>query len=715
MNIRSFIPWVVHSLNAYFIFDVTHCIIYAIVVVTVLAFIALVYKDAILLVTRPPRLGTGFGRVWAVARTTVFEARAARAWVVPVIWLIACTIINLLSRVYDDTERINLYLRVLLGGQSLLCLILLGVMACYSFPRERDRRTIITTASKPLSRLEYFLGKVVGFWVVALLLLGSMMVLTWAFMMVTNQYVKNVAAAHVKQQQKEYDDGKFGSDPPSPAMIRAAAEGELHAYDYITASGGMQIAGGIDYSQEPPTLFMKGGSLQHASYVIGIPSPTSRSRTGLIAAPASSETTPFFLFQFGYHLLPGATITSAPKIDVMVRLMDSPSINEQRTIALGQAGSGVAYANFALTDPYNFFSYDFPDAVDPGPMIVDVTCSTPGIYLEVYNGPDPNRRNVMVMNTDRSRSPGSVDMMAPLGIPQLRGFEKGDEQQIEGPKKDFKNPSKTVAGEVASWRFRNVKRDDVPVDADGNFTISLQLDEDRADDKATTLADVRVYKIYSPGDAVEREIVVSEKRTAEFKVPATMLDQTGMDLIVDVSCRTNKHWVGVKENSVRLDRAPSFFFVNLFKSELVIFCECALIVLIGVTCSLRLGWPVAMLMTGVCYVLGNVFEFVNNLVKDHGYTLLSMAESQKLQGSLIYRLGVGIMSASIHMLYFLVNALPNFTKFDAVKYIVDSRSMPWWDPDPTGGSVIAALGALGLYSIPFIAIGYLLIRKQEMA
>jgi hypothetical protein len=708
MDIRSFISSLVRSLHDYFTFDLTHCIIYGVIVLTVLAFVALVYKDAVLLFTRPPRLGTGLGRIWAVARTTVYEARAARAWVIPIIWLVACTIINLLSRVYNDTERIGLYLRVLLGGQSLLCLIFLGVMSCYSFPRERERRTIISTASKPLSRLEYFLGKVVGFCTVAVLLLGSMMILTWAFMSATNQYVKGAAYTEVQRQQKEYNEGKFGSDPPSPALVRAANEGELHAYDYITASGGMQIAGDIDYKQEPPTLLMKGGSLQHASYLLGVPSPGARSRTGLIGVPASGAKTPFLLFQFGWRVLPGVKITEAPKIDVTVRLVDHPSVSEQRTISLGQAPTGQAYANFALTDPLSYFYYDYPDASDPGPINLDVTCSTPGIYLEVYNGPDPTRINVIAVDADGSRTANKASVVGPVQPPHLRGFEKGDEQQIEGPKRDSKNAANSIAGEVASWRFRGIKRGDVPVDREGNFTISLQLDEDRADEKAITLANVRVYKIYSPTDFVAQQIVVSEKRTVDFKVPATMLDTTGMDLIVDVSCRSPKHWVGVTENSVRLDRTPSFFFLNLLKSEIVIFCECALIILIGVTCSLRLGWPVAMLMTGVCYVLGNVFEFVNNLSHDRGYSLLSAAESQQLQGSFIYNLGNALMSASIHMLEFLVNAMPNFTKFDAVKYIVDSRTMPWLD-------LVEALVTLGIYAIPFIAIGYLLIRKQELA
>jgi len=684
--------------------DITQGIVYTVATGVVLAFVLLVYKDARILVTRSPGLGLGFGRIWAVARVTVAEAWAARAWTVPLIWLVACTLITLLSRVYDDTERINLYLRVLLGGQEFLSLVLLGVMACYSFPRERDRRTIITTASKPLSRLEYYLGKVVGFATVAALLLGSMTALTWGYMMLTNEYVKHTAALHLANQQKEYDDGKFGAEPPSPALRKAAAEGELHAYDYIT--GTMQIAGGIDYRQDPPALYIRGGSAQKARYVLGLPRRGARSRTHLSGVPATPYRTPFFFFHFGYTLAPGATLTEIPKINVTLSLADNPMILEQRTLALGRPGTGapLTYASWAVEDPYKFFWYDMADEVDPGPLVLDVACASPDIYLRVYTGNNPNEKDVQAVDLDGSRLPGGAGQLAALGVPELRGFEKGDEQQIEGTK-----PGATLMSEVASWRFKNIKRGDLPEDKDGKFTLSLQLDEDRSDPNSKTEYVVRAYPIFDPRNAFEfPRQVVDEKRTVELKVPATLLDKTGSDFIVDLRCLTPRHWIGATDTSVRLDRTPSFFTLNLLKSELVIFCECALLILIGVTYSIRLGWPVALLLTGVCYLLGNLFDFVENLVKDNGYALLSLSESRGMKGSLVYQFGVGLMGASVHLLHFLVNALPRFTHFDAVKYIVEARTMPWIEVGHT-------LEIFGFYALPFLALGYLLIRKQELA
>ncbi|MEI8197866.1 MAG: hypothetical protein WCI73_18375, partial [Phycisphaerae bacterium] len=131
----------------------------------VLAFILLAWRDLVRLVRAPKGLGTGLGRIWALARVTLPEAFAARVWMVPVIWLGVVLIIGSLVRTHGDDMRewIAALLMILLRGQEYILLILLLVLACFSLPRERERRTIITTASKPITRLELYLGKVVGF------------------------------------------------------------------------------------------------------------------------------------------------------------------------------------------------------------------------------------------------------------------------------------------------------------------------------------------------------------------------------------------------------------------------------------------------------------------------------------------------------------------------------------------------------------------------
>ena len=105
-------------------------------------------------------------------------------------------IINSLVIPYKDAnDTISLYTSICLYGQMFMVLLALMVLASFSLGRERERRTIITTGSKPLSRLEFFLGKIVGFSTVGLALLVFMGFVTNGYLLVAEQRVRSNARA----------------------------------------------------------------------------------------------------------------------------------------------------------------------------------------------------------------------------------------------------------------------------------------------------------------------------------------------------------------------------------------------------------------------------------------------------------------------------------------------------------------------------------------
>jgi hypothetical protein len=54
----------------------------------------------------------------------------------------------------------------------------------------------------------------------------------------------------------------------------------------------------------------------------------------------------------------------------------------------------------------------------------------------------------------------------------------------------------------------------------------------------------------------------------------------------------------------------------------------------------------------------------------------------------------------------LANLMPDFTRYDPTSYIIQSRNIPW-------SVMLDHVTMLGLWMIPFVALGYLMIRKQE--
>ncbi len=686
---------------------------YLIVALLLLAFLLLAYRDLALLFVSRGTLSAGRSRIWAVARTAILEAWAGRVWALPLLWFAACFIINLFVSPYDEQDRIAIYLRVFLTAQELLALIFLGILAAFSFPKERERRTVINTASKPLSRLEYFLGKALGFSVTAAALLLIMGLTTWAYIYVADLRVRSREAAAYAKEVIDYQADPRTHEPPSEGLKYRAAHGVLAAHNFVTPRS-MQIAGYIDYDSDPPLRFLKGGSQEHAIF-----------RFQALNGPANFSFNPSFMFNFFAQRLPSPAHPDVPppplpptiQIDVTLTRQNNPAAGgtEEATLTLQRTDptSPVYVYRWIPSRREEFFGLDNPadpdNSYQAGPLDLQVSCPTRGVYLYIRDLTQPADTNVWA---DTAYG-GARIAVSPLAAPRLLGFERNNFQQIQGP-----DDRGATYPEVASFRFAADDLNDIPINhADDTFTITFdRLDVDKtANQSKLTFATVTAYNrlMTRSGHWPSVTTAIAEKRVTTVALPASLLarDQKSgrvvADLFLDLRCDTPGHWLGLNVDSVHIEQPPGLFVVNLFKSELVIFLEVALLVLIAVAAGIRLGGPVAVLLTATAYLLASLFSFVHQQLLSGGESIFSVPEQKMLAGNWLYKSGVLAQGAAMKLAYFFINMLPDFNRYQPLDYLVASRNMPW--------SVLGmdALWTL-LYSIPFIALGYLLIRKQEL-
>ncbi len=648
----------------------------AVIIIVLVAFILSAFRDL-------ARIGTGISRAWAVGRIAFIEAWHNRMWAIPIVWLVICLILGFtIVRGYTPGSEVRVYLTIFIRAQEIILLLYLGILACLSLPRERERKTLITTGSKPVTRLELLLGKIIGLGAAALVMLLAMMLCTWIFMKVVDHRIRSDAMAMYKTEKDHYD-ALARHVPPDFGLLYTAKHGVLQAQNYIT--GTLRIAGLISYLHNPPIRYMKGGSTEKVYFEFP-------------SIPANVNYQPDFLFRF--RLLP---LGHPAKIHITAIQRDNPMLTEEATVKLNASGE----AAWTPKHPFRFFSYTDPQTgkvFNPGPVVLRVSCPTFHVYLQIGDGTSLSNASCIVTGVNAAMlHQHGIDYILPKPTPIITGFKSNGWQEITGPGKTGRTPP-----EVASWEFAHLNPLNIPTDKGDKFTVHLICGVSKETNEAIpTWVALVAYSRDDPSNPVKMlQLHINEKRVTDVHLPRRLLD--GSPLIINLSSIVHGHWLKIRTNSVRIMQKPSTFIGNLFKTELIVFCEVILLITIGVVSGTALGWPVALLTTLSCYVLGNLFHFVSELAKANGFELLNVVQMHRLQGVWYYQLGSFVSGVMVHVLEILVYLLPNFTRFSPLPYITASRNMPWLF---LAQNIFAAIISI----IPAIAFGYIVMRRRELS
>ncbi len=711
-------------------FSFTDLVLILVRIVIVLAFLIVGWREVKMLFRKPGKnMGTGLYRSWAVGRTTMIEAWAGRVWLLPILWLGASIVLIGVIRPFDESERMPLNIRMLLTGQEYLILVMMWAMACLSLPRERERKIVITNASKPLSRLEMVLGKIIGFGAIAAVMLLVMGLASWGIFLWQDQRIRSQAA---KSYQLQVDDFSAQAKPaapvssadapapPSEALKLLSEEGSLFAYNYITVpAGGLSVVGEINPTTNPPQRFMKGGSDEKAIYMFSPYLPASES-----VRFAEVGTRPYFSFNFPIQVY-AATPPDRVQIRVTAIRTDMRAIPmpraQEKVVTLDRSGVG-SWEPDEPDELYSYFNDQREVVADQGEVSVTISCITPGVFLQILDGanadpttgltPQNAAFNVQFVPVRSARR-----FWPPLANPQMLGFETRGRQEISGPKKtDAQTADATIPLEVAMFRFSGKDLKDIPRDEKGNFSLALRLETYKMDNyEQPTMARVDIRSLDAIADpGYQQDVQVAEKRWMTIQVPERCLGNPDQgkrgDMVVMIACNTLGHSISMLEDSVRIELPQTPFVLNLFKSELVIFLETFLLIGIAVTCSVRVGWPVAMLLSSVCWMFGLFVEFITGLNDVGGVGGLAVLNYRPPRGgaySMSFHFFDNLTGFVWHVLGVISALVPNFTIYQPTDYIVNMQNMPW---SMLGMDLFWTV----VFLVPFIGVAFLLFRKQEL-
>jgi ABC-type transport system involved in multi-copper enzyme maturation permease subunit len=652
-------------------------------------------------------IGRGFQRAWAISGICFKESIRRRVlWITPLA-IIGVLAVSQLQKSADAQDVIRQTIKVSLFASGFLVVVSIVILACTNLPREIENRVIYTIVTKPTTRLEIVVGKVIGFARVSAMILLIMGVFTYAYVRVrawqmlgdidtalTTNAVETTMAPTLRHYQQEGLLTAQTLAEPLQLQVYSRLPNRADARKYIFGGGegtflvpfqisradlippgstdgepgssgvGLILHIGFEPSQyghdsQPPS-----DELEIPRYVAN-PHPPTKTPKALTAYPR----------KIGFQVL-NAKLNQLIRPNEMENgepLLETPASTEVRAFippenAKKLAEQPVFYVQISggNRDAEYFVSSDRP-----------IVAVVPGM-----NG-QPDRT---LAPASFSTSPG----------PWFRGKVNPSGDMVFGSA-DGKAP-------IGVFSFRNAKprtsEDQV------SFEVKFAVERASADPTEDSPTRMEVTVASADGATVSDPINVypESSRAAFFSVPRAALESGNFD--VRFRCLTDGQYVAMSREVVQmvLNREP--FWFNLAKSLTVLWLLALLVVIISIFCSTFVSWPIAIMLTLVILLgrwgvtqLGDAIApgVGNQIASDMGFRDPGTAK---------------VVSTSVEKLTLLLNfsskVLPDITQFSAIDDIERGVSLP-------GATLLDSLLVILSFGISMIVMSYIFLKNKEVA
>src|SRR4051812_42533683 len=138
------------------------------------------------------------GRVWAISSVCFAESVRRRIWLITPLAIIGVIVVAQLQKPMDERDAIRQTIKFCLFATGLVVTITTIILACTNLPREIENRVIFTVVTKPTTRLEIVLGKIVGFARVSALILLIMGLFTWGYLVLRERLLERDIQARLE-------------------------------------------------------------------------------------------------------------------------------------------------------------------------------------------------------------------------------------------------------------------------------------------------------------------------------------------------------------------------------------------------------------------------------------------------------------------------------------------------------------------------------------
>lgn len=673
-------------------------------------------------------------RVWAISSVCSTESLRRRVlWVTPLA-IIGVIVVSQFQQAATPQDAMRQTTKFCLFASGLLVIVTAIILACTNLPREIESRVIYTIVTKPTTRLEIVLGKVVGFARISGLIIILMGIFTAIYLKVRSgpmiaairsQLASEPANSPLRPSLEYFahaglletrslewpGDLQFYSRPPGASPVKWMFGGEseyfllpfnLNAEQRDMLSQLLQLAD----EGKPVPLYLKATMdvVQHEPNTeekqlirqMGLDRRTMRgARHSPVFGPVLPTTAP--------ATRPGDEL---PPADLTIQILDqthhafnSPDnpggVTETLTLDKPRAGTGRGPWTGEVEVPLEVIR----QMVEKRVFYAQVSATSPA--TEYGSGPMP-----VVFQTPLPGIPPILPAADPTdlahgALPQFLSFPSRQGMRLSAVHPGSKGP-------LAVYSFRGLS---IPSHSNGaiGLQVSVAIDRTGEFDVGTDYSKATVQVVNLKTGQRSPEIPFSPETSRAQPVPVDIKYLRGGNFDVLVRNVTKGQWLGMtggEEGSVALVTGAQSFALNLVKSLFILWLLSLMVVIMSVFCSTFLSWPIAVVLT-LLLLLGHwgVDQLRDSLKPGFGRSVPTEFGIRDPGATQVISTGVDAMGT---MLRTVSAVLPDVSKFAVMEDIDRGVSIP-------AARMGEALAVLFCYGVPLLVLSYIILRRKEVA
>jgi len=676
------------------------------------------------------------GRTWAISIVCYRESIRKRVlWVIPLA-IAVVLVVSSLQKAVDEQDAIRQTTKYCLFASGMVVVLTSIILACTSLPKEIESKVIFTIVTKPCTRLEIVLGKIIGFARVSGTILLIMGVFAWVYLSIL---------AGVKERDIDYKLREADlSQTEKYRLTRYQQVGLLNAASYTQPAGLEMVARPVNgvWNRNSPTRSVLGLSQQ--DIVEQFPVDADKlfplvdgqyqgvGASGLVLRAKVKWTRTGDPDEEPDVFGPQEPTKKFPPPAISIEVMDENHfllLGAERLIGAADAGAlrdaiikwntGKQSATPAQNTKFLRLPAEDKDGyvyayVPPQQAIM--LRQHPAFYVRILG---------LTQNAVYTCDHHPIDVFVPVFDAHTFALDEKPATPIlptldaHGQPLVLSQGSPGVHGEqtlkagpdatgVAVYHFSSAK---LTPGSDGNFAFEIiptiermnsDVEEGRED---PTLLNISVYDIASGQTHTLAEPTRVESRlTSFFDVPSAYI--TGGDFELIMGCPNPDQSVLLYPRSVQAIASREYFALNLAKSLLVIWMMTVMVVVIAIFCSTFLSWPIAFVLT-IVLLLSHwaIVQLSDSLGSGLGRSVVNDFRVQDQAVAKTLSEGVNLLSnglASVSQL------LPDTSRFDAIQDIEHGNALPL-------SNIGEAAWVLAMFGMPSIVFAYLILRAKEVA